>query len=113
MNLMDKIAAKYAEKERGHVDVEEWGDEDNPLRIFFRPMSMKDLSDISKRYKGNLEDPSAVVDILISKAEDEDGNKLFTLEDKPKMLRLPDTAAIAKVVGAITASVSVEEHEKN
>lgn len=112
MNLIDKISAKYAEKERGYIDIEEWGDEDAPLRIYFRPMTMKDLSELSKKYKG-LEDPSAVVEILIRKAEDVDGKKMFTLEDKPKLLRLPDTNVIGRIAGAIAGAETVEEQGKN
>ena len=54
----------------------------------------------------------AMVDMIIHKAEDENGEKLFTLEDKQPMLGEP-FELIATVFGSIFTAASVEEQEKN
>jgi hypothetical protein len=53
-----------------------------------------------------------MVEIIVMKAEDKDGNKLFTLEDKPTLMREP-MSLITRVAAAMMATESVEEQEKN
>ena len=52
---------------------------------------------------------AAMVDLLIMKAEDKDGEKLFTLEDKPFLMREPVTL-ISNISGQMFATVeSIEQ----
>ena len=56
---------------------------------------------------------AAMVDLIILKAEDKEGEKLFTLEDKPFLMReqiLIVSTVAAQMFAGIT---SVEEQEKN
>ena len=46
------------------------------------------------------------------KAEDVHGEKLFTLEDKPTLMREP-MGLITRIAGAMMSSESVEDQEKN
>lgn len=55
----------------------------------------------------------AMVDLIILKSENVDGDKLFTLEDKPHLMREP-VIVVTRVAGEVFGSVlSVEEAEKN
>lgn len=114
MSIAKRIAAKRAEQERGFVDVEEWGEAGEPLRLFFSPVSARDLEQIQRKHKEFLSNPtmSAMVELIIRKCEDEKGETAFTLEDKP-ILMGETISVIANVFGAIFSSVSPEEHEKN
>ena len=58
MSLAKRIAAKRAEKERGFVDVDEWGDEDNPLRLYFHEVSAKDIEKVQRKHKDFLNTPT-------------------------------------------------------
>jgi hypothetical protein len=55
---------------------------------------------------------AGMTDIIIMKAEDANGEKLFTLEDKPTLMREPMNL-ITRIAGAMMSSESVEEQEKN
>lgn len=113
MSVASRIAAKRAERERGSVEVEEWGD-DAPLLLYFSEVTARDIERIQRKHKDFLSTPtlSAMVETIILKAEDESGEKVFTLEDKP-ILMGETIGVIAKVFGAILGSTDVEEHEKN
>jgi len=54
-----------------------------------------------------------MVDLIVMKAEDGDGKKHFTLEDKPILMR-EEVHVISRVAGEMLSGAdSVEDHEKN
>lgn len=114
MSLAKRIAAKRADQQRGFVDVEEWGEGDNPLRLFFTSVSARDIEKVQRKYKDFLTQTSlgAMVEMIIEKCEDEKGDKAFTLEDKPILMGEP-IGVIAKVFGAVFNATNIEEHAKN
>lgn len=114
MTLAKRIAAKRADQKRGFSDVEEWGEADTPLRLYYAQVSARDIEKVQRKHPNFLNEPSmsSMVEMIILKAEGEDGEKLFTLEDKVVLLGEP-VNVIAKVFGAVFDAVSVEEHEKN
>ena len=114
MSIAKRIAAKRAEQQRGFVDVEEWGEGDTPLRLFFTSVSARDIEKVQRKYKDFLTNTTlgAMVEMLIEKCEDEKGDKAFTLEDKP-ILMSEHVGVIAKVFGAVFNAGSIEDHAKN
>ena len=114
MTLAKRIAAKRAEQQRGFSDVEEWGEADNPLRLYFTQISARDIEKVQRKYSNFLAEPSmsAMVEMIIVKCEDEAGEKAFTLEDKAVLLGEP-VGVIAKVFGSIFDADSAEDHIKN
>ena len=114
MSIAKRIAAKRAEKERGFVNVEEWGEGDNSLRLFFNQVNARDIEKVQRKYKDFLTSPSlaSMVELIIDKCEDEKGDRAFTLEDKAILMGEP-VNVIATVFGAVFGAPSVEEHEKN
>lgn len=113
MSLGAKIAARRQHK-RVCVLVPEWG-EDAPLEIFAGPLTCFDLDRIQKKHKDFLSSQSieGMVDLIILKAENAQGERLFTLEDKPHLMREPlsvVTRVSAELLGSVT---SIEDHEKN
>lgn len=114
MSIAKRIAAKRADQQRGFVDVEEWGEGDNPLRLFFTSVSARDIEKVQRKYKDFLTNTSlgAMVEMIIEKCEDQKGDKAFTLEDKPILMGEP-IGIIAKVFGAVFNAGSIEDHAKN
>lgn len=114
MSIAKRIAAKRAEQDRIVVEVEEWGDEDAPLRLFATPITVRDVEKLQRKHKDFLQSPTlgAMVDLLIAKCEDEAGEKAFTLEDRSILLGEPP-AVIARIFGDIFGAEPVEEHSKN
>jgi hypothetical protein len=114
MSLARRIAAKRADQQRGFVDVEEWGEGETPLRLFFTSVSARDIEKVQRKYKDFLTNTSlgAMVEMVIEKCEDQKGDKAFTLEDKPILMSEP-VGVIAKVFGAVFNATSIEDHTKN
>ena len=114
MSIAKRIAAKRAEQERRFAEVEEWGEADTPLRLYFAQVSARDIEKVQRKYPSFLNEPSmsSMVEMIILKAEGEDGEKLFTLEDKATLLG-ESVNVIAKVFGAVFNADSAEDHEKN
>lgn len=114
MSLAKQIAAKRAEKELSSFDVEEWGEKDEPLTLFFSHVAARDISKIQKKHPDFIASPTmdAMVDLIILKCLDKNGDKAFEVGDKFILMGEP-LGVIAKVFGAIFETVSVEEQEKN
>lgn len=113
-DLAKRIAAKLSEREKLHVDVEEWGDPGDPVRLYFDKFTVRDMSKLQRKYKDFMSNPSldAMVDAIISKAEDGSGEKAFTLEHRP-MLMGAEVNTIAVIFGAIFGASSAEDQAKN
>ncbi len=114
MSIAKRIAAKRSEQERSFAEVEEWGEADQPLRLFFGPVTARDIEKVQRKHPNFLTNTTmgAMVEMIIAKCEDEAGEKAFTLEDKVVLMGEPINV-IAKLFGDVFASDSVEDHEKN
>ena len=58
MSLAKRIAAKRAEQERGFLDVEEWGEGDQPLRLYFTTVSARDMEQVQRKHKDFINNPT-------------------------------------------------------
>ncbi len=113
MGLGERIAAKR-QKSRKLVSVPEWG-EDSPLEIYVSTLTCADATAMERKHKGWMQNMSieAMVDLLIMKGQDRDENRLFSVEDKPFLMREP-LALMMRISAEIVGSViTVEEQEKN
>lgn len=113
MGLGERIAA-MRQRSRTLIAVPEWG-EDKPLDMYLSVFTCKDASLMERKHPGWVSKMTteAMVDLLIMKAEDQKGDQLFTVEDKPHLMREP-YALMMRVAAQIVGSVvTVEEQEKN
>lgn len=108
-NLSDLQSAK--EVERKLIEVPEVLHKGEPLRFFVSEVTCRDASKLERKQK-ELSVHEFMVELIILKAEDENGEKAFTLEHKPFLMgRRQDI--IARIFNQIYAPTTVEEHEKN
>ena len=114
MALGKKIADRR-QKQARIIEVSEWGDDGAPLLIHVYPLTAGDMAKIQKKHKNFLNDMTieGMIDLIILKAGDADGERLFTLADKTHLMDEPlplisDIAA--QMFGDIEA---VEVAEKN
>jgi len=114
MSIAQRIAANRAARERRFVEVMEWGEDDAPLLIYYSDVSAREIEKVRSKHKDFLSNPSiaAMVEIIIMKAETQDGEKVFTLEDKPILMGEP-VDVIANLFGSIFSSEPAEVKEKN
>lgn len=112
--LGQRIAAASASIDARVMEIPEWGDDNGPLKLYYHPISGADISRVQRKHKDFLANPSmdAMVELIVIKAIDADGEKLFDLEDKAILSR-QSAGTIATVFGSIFETVSVEEQEKN
>ena len=72
------------------------------------------MAEMRRWYKGiNQDDISVLVDLIISKAEDEEGNKIFTIEDKQPLLRTAEFSVLSRIAGGMMESLDPDGLEKN
>ena len=114
MSIAQRIAANRAARERRSVEVAEWGEDDAPLLIYYSDVSAREIEKIRNKHKDFLNNPSmsAMVEIIIMKAENEAGDKIFTLEDKPVLMGEP-VDLVANIFGSVFSSEPPEVKEKN
>ena len=114
MGIGARIAANR-QSSRRKVLIAEWGEDGKPLEIFAGVLTCHDVSRLQNKHKDFLSNMSveAMVDLIILKAENEAGERLFTLEDKPVLMREP-VLLVTRIAGEVFGSVlSVEDAEKN
>jgi hypothetical protein len=112
MSIAKRIAERTSNKR--HIDVAEWGDDGKPEKVYYGPLLAGELNRIQRKHPNFLSSTSfdAMVDLIILKAENGQGEKLFTLEDKPILMR-EEVSVISMVAAAFMSGESVEEQEKN
>lgn len=102
---------------RRKIDVKEWADENGqPFSLYCRPITCYDLNEIQKRHPKVLESPTvgSMVDLIVMKAEDEGGDKLFTSVEDRMDLMGEETHIISAIAEEMFGQIqSVEEFEKN
>ena len=109
MGLRDKLKQRLGNSTQSFY-VEEWDE-----TIFASPLSCGDTTKMQGKHP---EFPfklssDAMVDLLLLKCLDANGGKVFTLEDKPILLR-QDLGSISTVVGQIMGvTYTIEDAEKN
>jgi hypothetical protein len=109
MKAIDRAVEHFKSKPVKRIEVPEWGDDSGPLVIFANPITLREQSKLSRIEGGDAE---MLIEVLVMKAEDGQGNKLFTIEDKPKIRSSVDPSLVAKIVSQIM-SQSQETLEKN
>lgn len=116
---MSKFGNRFGdnENERKKIVVPEWADPETgePTILYVTDLLAGEFNRLQKKHKDFINNPTveAMVDLLIMKAQDENGDKVFDLEDKPKMLRQPLALIMRVATDCISELVDFESAEKN
>ena len=111
MSAIDNAKKHFAEQDVKVIEVPEWGDENQSLKIYSKPLT---LAETSKLYKMSKEDDLTMMAyVLIYKALDENGDKLFDLSDKRALLNDVDQQILVDVATQIMGQKPIEETKKN
>jgi hypothetical protein len=115
MSIIDQAIAHYQTQEQLVISVPEWGVEDNPLKIYVFPMTMAEVNMIQRISKKNASNIEHAANIIVIKARDADGNRLFKLEDKDALMEKADYRVIARITGEIESKFfgEVETYKGN
>jgi hypothetical protein len=110
MTVIDRVKAQFEALGIKKIEVAEWGEEGKPLIIYCTPFTLGEKRGLFKNAKN--EDLGVLVDAIVLKAKDADGNKIFKLDDKLTLLNNADANVIARVSTEMLNGVSYEDAEK-
>ena len=110
MSVIDRVKEHFESQGVKTINVAEWGVEGQPLVIYSSPFTMAEKRNLFKGAKND--DLGVLVDAIMLKARDKDGNKIFKLDDKQVLLNNADPEVIARVAGEILNSTPLEDIEK-
>lgn len=111
MKAIENAKKHFAEQDVRVIEVPEWGEEDKPLKIYSKPLT---LAETSKLYKMSKEDDLTMMAyVLIYKALDENGDKLFDLGDKNALLNQVDREILVDIAQKIMGQEPIENVKKN
>ena len=110
MSVIDRVKDHFEAKGVKTIEVAEWGEEGKPLVIYCKPFTLAEKRNL---FKGDKQDDLVVlVDAIVLKARDGEGNKIFKLDDKKILLNNADPEVIARVATEMLNTVPYEEAEK-
>ena len=92
------------------MEVEEWADESGTFKIYAKPLTLQESSKLYRLSKND--DLALLAYALIHKALDENGDKLFTMDDKHKLMNSVDVTVLTKIGSWIMGSEDVDSAEK-
>lgn len=99
-------------RERRKIDarevvVPEWGDDSGDFKLYCKPITCGDLTTIQKKHPNFLESTSieAMVDLIIIKAIDVDGKRLFNHIQDRKDLLDEETTVISDIAQQMFADI--------
>ena len=110
----ERISANTS-KTTKRVEVEEWGDGNEPMVLFATPLNCSEFNRLQKKHPDFLTSMTieGLVDLIILKALDEDGEKAFDVGDKPILMRQP-VNVVSNVAGELMGEMpGVEDAKKN
>tara|TARA_B110000483_G_C18121181_1_gene513676 strand:- start:243 stop:578 length:336 start_codon:yes stop_codon:yes gene_type:complete len=111
MKAIERAKAHFVEQDVKVIEVQEWGEDDKPLKIYSKPLT---LSETSKLYKMSKDDDLTMMAyVLIYKALDENGDKLFDLGDKNTLLNSVDREVLVNIAQQIMGQEPLEDVKKN
>ena len=104
MDPIDLVREHFASLGTRKIEVPEW-----KLTIYAGPVTLAEKNRLYRKGKDN--DMELLVDLLILKATDANGQKLFTLEHKPTLLNKADSNVVGRVANAILADEAPKAEE--
>jgi len=111
MNVLENMVGHFEDQAIAEVEVPEWGTEEEPLVIYFKPFTLAEQKRLYSMAKDDNMEMLAYT--LILKALNKEGEKLFGMGDKMTLMNQVDPYVLARVVNSITASSAVEDHLGN
>jgi hypothetical protein len=112
MSAIEGVKAHFSRQMVRTVEVPEWaGPDGQPLVIYARPLTLSEKQRLRTMAQSGGE-MEILVNTLIMKAEDAQGNKLFTVAEKHDFMNRADPDVVARVVVQITRPRSEDELEK-
>ena len=111
MSAIDNAKNHYNSIDTKVIEVPEWGDGDGKqLKIYCKPITLREM----KRFMHLAKDDEVemLVYVLIYKALDEAGEKIYTVEHKNDLLNNVDSSVLVRVATEIMGNISQGQMQK-
>jgi len=108
---MAKQLRERREVKTREVVVPEWGDETGDFKLYCKPITCFDLNQLQKKHPDFLTNTtiSAMVDLIIMKALDDNGVRLFNgIEDRVELMA-EETAVVSEIANQMFAEIESQE----
>ena len=113
MSVIDRAKSHFESLGTQSMEVPEWKDDDgNPTVIYWNPITLAEKKRLFQK-SDNLNDVGILADIIVMKAIDKDGKKLFTLEDKIALMHKTDSDVLSRIATAMVQVITPDEVKKN
>ena len=104
MSVINRATAHYAAQERLVIAIPEWGDDNAPLEIHVLPMTMAEVNMMAKIASKKASNIEQAANIIVVKAKDKDGKRLFSVSDRDKLMQEADYRVVSRI------AEKIEEH---
>lgn len=104
MDAIDLVRDHFASLGTRKIEVPEW-----KLTVYAAPVTLAEKNRLYRKSKES--DMELLVDLLIMKATDANGQKLFNIDHKPTLLNKADSNVVARVANAILADEAPKADE--
>tara|TARA_Y100000114_G_C11561152_1_gene231866 strand:- start:243 stop:584 length:342 start_codon:yes stop_codon:yes gene_type:complete len=112
MSIIDRAKSHFEGLGVQSIEIEEWKDDDGrPTIVYWNPITLAEKKKLFAN-SNSLNDIGILADIVILKAMDKDGNKIFKSEDKFDILHNVDSDVLAKISTAMVQVTSAYESKK-
>ena len=112
MSVIDIAKSHFENLGVQSIEVPEWKDEHgNSTIIYWNPINLFEKNILFKK-SDNLSDVSILADILVMKALDKDGKKLFKPEDKVALMYKVDSDVLSRISTAMVSAITPDEVKK-
>lgn len=113
MSVIDIAKSHFENIGIQFIEIPEWKDEHgNPTVLYWNPINLSEKNILFKK-SNNLNDVSILADIVVMKALDKDGNKIFKPEDKITLMYKVDSDILSRISTAMVQAINPEEVKKN
>jgi hypothetical protein len=94
------------------MEVAEWKDENGkPVILYWNPITLLEKNRLLKK-SDTLNDIAILADVLVMKALDKDGKKVFKLEDKQTLMNSADPNILQRIAQKMVEVPSIDELKK-
>lgn len=111
MRLLERVRAHSRPDTVRRLEVPEWGEDGVPLVITYRMVTLDDMVTVNE-LEGSAWHKQAPR-IVVLKALDEAGNKLFQMSDAAELRETAAPDVVTRIALSILGGLSVEQAEKN
>ncbi|MEL0003629.1 MAG: hypothetical protein VW620_11500 [Rhodospirillales bacterium] len=112
LSAIQRAKIHYQNQPIREIQVPEWADDDgNPFIFYVKPFTLQDQGRLQFAIRDQSE-ADALAEVLILKALDDEGNKVFQIGDKIDLRQNVDATVLARIANQIIGGTT-EELEKN